>query len=67
VALRRAADREPGWLDWFIAKLATYRVSPPVTDLATATAYLRVERHRTLIQQAARDLLATSLLHPHVD
>ena len=39
--LRRAAEREePGWLDWYIGKLARYGVSPPVHDFASAVNYL---------------------------
>jgi thymidylate kinase len=48
-ALRRAADREdPGWLDDYLDKLAYYRVTPPVTDVASAVDYLRREREVTL-------------------
>lgn len=48
-ALSRAASREgPQWLDWYVAKLARYGVSPPVTDVASAVAYLRRERAVTL-------------------
>lgn len=47
--LARAASREgPQWLDWYIAKLARYEVSPRVRDLASATRYLRRERAVTL-------------------
>jgi hypothetical protein len=48
VTLPRAATREaPGWLDWFVAKLAAYPGSA-VHDLPTAVAYLRDERDLTL-------------------
>lgn len=48
-ALARASEREgPQWLDWFVAKLARYRVSPPVHDPPTAARYLRYERELTL-------------------
>lgn len=48
-ALARAAEREgPQWLDWYIGKLTHYRVVPPVSDLASATGYLRRERAVTL-------------------
>jgi thymidylate kinase len=48
-ALRRAAEREgDGWLDWFVAKLARYRVSPPVHDVRSASAYLAGERETIL-------------------
>jgi len=47
--LRRAADREgQGWLDSYLGKLAYYHVTPPVTDVASAVAYLRRERAATL-------------------
>ena len=48
-ALSRAGEREGAqWLDWYIGKLAAYEVSPPVSDLASAVAYLRRERAVTL-------------------
>lgn len=48
-ALSRAAAREePGWLDWYIGKLARYQVNPPVHDAASAARYLRRERAVTL-------------------
>lgn len=48
-ALSRAARREGGrWLDWYVGKLANCRVSPPVTDVASAVRYLRRERAVTL-------------------
>lgn len=48
-ALPRAARREgPHWLDWYVAKLARYRVEPAVTDAASAVTYLRRERAATL-------------------
>ena len=48
-ALARAASREgPGWLDWFVRKLARYQVQPAVRDLETACAYLEAERDVTL-------------------
>ncbi len=48
-ALPRAAKREePGWLDWYIGKLAGYEVRPPVTDVESAARYLRRERAVTL-------------------
>jgi thymidylate kinase len=48
-ALSRAAAREgEQWLDWYVAKLARYRVSPPVADVASAVHYLQRERALTL-------------------
>jgi thymidylate kinase len=48
-ALSRAAAREkPGWLEWYIGKLARYRVQPEVHDRASAAEYLRREREITL-------------------
>ncbi|WP_328678985.1 hypothetical protein [Streptomyces sp. NBC_00343] len=48
-ALFRAAEREePGRLGWYVGKLAAFEVSPPVSDLASAVAYLRRERAVTL-------------------
>jgi thymidylate kinase len=48
-ALARAAQREgPQWLEGYIAKLARYKVSPPVSDLVSATRYLQRERAVTL-------------------
>lgn len=48
-ALSRAAAREgPGWLDWYISKLARYQVEPAVHDRASASEYLRRERDVTL-------------------
>lgn len=48
-ALARAIGREgPVWKDWFLAKLGTYPVEPPVRDLEGAYAYLRHERTVTL-------------------
>lgn len=48
-ALSRAAAREdPGWLDWYVGKLARYQVTPPVRDAASAARYLRRERAVTL-------------------
>jgi thymidylate kinase len=48
-ALSRAAAREdPGWLDWYVSKLARYQVDPPVHDAASAAQYLRRERAVTL-------------------
>jgi hypothetical protein len=45
VALSRAAAREePGWLEWYIGKLARYHVQPEVHDGASAAEYLRRER-----------------------
>ncbi len=47
--LARAAAREdPGWLDWYVGKLARYEVSPPVYDVASAVRYLGREREVTL-------------------
>jgi thymidylate kinase len=44
-ALSRAAAREePGWLEWYIGKLARYQVQPEVHDGASAAEYLRRER-----------------------
>ena len=55
-ALSRAARREgEQWLDWYVGKLAKYAVSPPVTDRASATNYLRRERAVTLDAMARRD------------
>ncbi|MEV6539973.1 hypothetical protein [Streptomyces sp. NPDC051665] len=49
VAPSWAAEREgPGWLGWYVGKLAAYDVSPPVPDLASAVAHLRRERAVTL-------------------
>lgn len=59
-ALARAAEREgPGWLGWFVDKLARYRVSPTVHNVDTAGAYLRRERALTLrlVRQQPWDLL----------
>lgn len=48
-ALRRAVEREdPAWLDWFVAKLARYEVTPAVHDAASAAAYLEAEREAIL-------------------
>ncbi|MGW1674106.1 hypothetical protein [Streptomyces sp. NPDC002324] len=48
-ALSRAATREgEQWLDWYVGKLASYDVSPPVADVASAVTYLRHERAVTL-------------------
>ncbi|MFF1399226.1 hypothetical protein ACFVZD_36205 [Streptomyces sp. NPDC058287] len=48
-ALARAAMREGGhWLDWYVRKLASYKVSPPVADAASAVKYLLRERAVTL-------------------
>jgi thymidylate kinase len=48
-ALARAAEREePGWLDWFVGKLAGYQVTPAVHDVDTAAAYLTREGALTL-------------------
>jgi hypothetical protein len=48
-ALPRAAAREePGWLEWYIGKLAGYGVQPEVHDSASAAEYLRRERAMTL-------------------
>ncbi|MEV7386297.1 hypothetical protein [Streptomyces sp. NPDC091215] len=48
-ALSRAVGREgEQWLDRYVGKLARYGVAPPVTDLASAVAYLRRERGVTL-------------------
>ena len=49
VALSRAAAREePGWLEWYVGKLARYQVQPEVHDIASAAEYLRRERAITL-------------------
>lgn len=48
-ALSRAATREgEQWLDWYVGKLASYQVSPPVADAASAVKYLQRERAMTL-------------------
>lgn len=48
-ALERAIDREgPTWKDWFLGKLASYPVDPPVRGLESAIDYLRHERELTL-------------------
>jgi hypothetical protein len=48
-ALRRAATRAgPAWLDWYVRKLARYRVQPEVFDLESAVRYLNRERTTTL-------------------
>jgi thymidylate kinase len=48
-ALSRAATREgEQWLDWYVGKLASYNVSPPVADVASAVKYLLRERAVTL-------------------
>ncbi|MGW4935162.1 hypothetical protein ACWEQH_19395 [Streptomyces sp. NPDC004166] len=48
-ALSRAAAREgERWLDWYVGKLASYQVSPPVADVASAVQYLLRERAVTL-------------------
>jgi thymidylate kinase len=48
-ALSRATAREePGWLKWYIDKLARYQVHPEVHDSASAAEYLRRERAITL-------------------
>jgi thymidylate kinase len=55
-ALSRAAAREePGWLDWYIGKLARYRVRPEVHDGASAVEYLRRERGITLSVASRQD------------
>lgn len=47
--LSRAATREgEQWLDWYVGKLASYEVYPPVADLASAVKYLQRERAVTL-------------------
>jgi thymidylate kinase len=44
-ALQRAADRSgKAWLDNFLVKTATYKVTPPIRDLETTIAHLRRER-----------------------
>lgn len=59
VALPRAAAREPnpGWLDWYVGKLAA-ATGGTVHDLPTAAAHLRAERDLTL------RLLADWDVHP---
>ncbi|MYV46665.1 hypothetical protein [Streptomyces sp. SID2888] len=48
-ALSRAATRDgEQWLDWYVGKLASYQVSPPVADVASAVQYLLRERAVTL-------------------
>jgi thymidylate kinase len=48
-ALRRAIAREPdGWLDWFITKLARYRLIGPEPGLDQVHAYLASQRDLTL-------------------
>ncbi|MDG5809208.1 hypothetical protein P9869_42715 [Streptomyces ossamyceticus] len=48
-ALSRAATREgEQWLDWYVGKLSSYEVSPPVADTVSAVTYLRHERAVTL-------------------
>ncbi|GAA1488374.1 hypothetical protein [Brachybacterium sacelli] len=48
-ALARAIEREgPAWQDWFLTKLGSYPVEPPVRDLEGAHAYFRYERTVTL-------------------
>ena len=48
-ALPRAARREgEQWLDWYVAKLSGYEVTPAVTDVASAVRYLRREREVAL-------------------
>ncbi|MFJ9012569.1 hypothetical protein [Streptomyces canus] len=48
-ALSRAATREgEHWLEWYVGKLASYQVSPPVADVASAVKYLQRERALTL-------------------
>ncbi|MGH3502726.1 MAG: hypothetical protein ACRDQA_17805 [Nocardioidaceae bacterium] len=48
-AVARAVERGgPAWLDWLIAKLGHYPVSPAVHDFETACAYLQHERSVTL-------------------
>ncbi|MCQ4211287.1 hypothetical protein [Streptomyces longispororuber] len=48
-ALVRAAARDGAqWLDWYVEKLARYRVSPPVADVSSAVKYLWRERAVTL-------------------
>ena len=54
-ALRRAVEREqPGWLDWFVGKLAGHRVTPTVHDFDSACRYLDEERNTTLRLIAGR-------------
>lgn len=54
-ALRRAVDREgPGWLDWYVGKLAGYSVTPTVHDFDSACGYLDRERQTTLRLIAGR-------------
>lgn len=49
VALARAAEREgPHWLEWYMAKLARYGLTPEPGDLASAITYLERERRVTL-------------------
>ncbi len=49
LALSRAAAREgPGWLEWYVGKLARYQVQPEVHDVASAAEYLRRGRAITL-------------------
>lgn len=55
-ALSRATAREePGWLEWYIGKLARYQVRPEVHDSASAADYLRRERAVTLSVVSRQD------------
>jgi thymidylate kinase len=65
-ALPRAAAREdPGWLGWYIAKMARYDPSPPVHDFASACHHLQRVRETTLrlIRRQEWDLIIVSQTH----
>lgn len=65
-ALQRAAGRSgSAWLDNFLVKAATYKVTPPIRDLEGAIAHLRRERDITtrLMIAAGYDLVTISDAH----
>jgi len=65
VALPRAAAREdPGWLDWYVGKLAAVPGSG-VHDLPTAAAYLAAERDLILRLLSSWDLHVLPPGPPH--
>jgi hypothetical protein len=65
-ALQRAAARSgKAWLDKFLAKTATYKVTPPIGDLDSTIAHLRRERDITLrcMIAAGYDIVTISDAH----
>jgi hypothetical protein len=52
-ALRRADAREAGWLDQFMAKVGTYPLDSPASDLDGVVRYLRTVEDVTVRALAA--------------